>query len=307
VFQRSFDPKNQVLNLFFRSFHIPRQLTIAFHDDSVRPAHFYGRPYFLEDFAHVQPQPETQSAPIPPEGDSTKASRLSPSSINKALSTSSIPQAEADDESSIPSTTGNPSLDLNQTSDSSNDPKSQRSPSTAATPDQWSTPDCDKVNFKGGQVDVSSPRKVLNVKKVGTCPTSDVYESIEPPFFTVKLASVEGVDFYRKQWRPDGRPAARNENFILSKHLTSSLLRPFIVQLLYFAENPSRSFDNAVTVMENEGYSLRNCALTFEEKYVAIFLPSLSKEPSRTLFHEQDTSHCRFTFNPSLRSQTQRS
>ncbi|GAA6005643.1 hypothetical protein JCM11491_003711 [Sporobolomyces phaffii] len=75
--------------------------------------------------------------------------------------------------------------------------------------------------------------------------TSDVYRSI-PPGLVVKFAKNRG----------DRHVEAENEASVLLNHLAVDSLRPFIVQLLYFAKNPDNRYDKVVSVFEDGGDSL---------------------------------------------------
>ncbi|GAA6012195.1 hypothetical protein JCM11491_001782 [Sporobolomyces phaffii] len=77
--------------------------------------------------------------------------------------------------------------------------------------------------------------------------TSDAYRSI-PPGFVVKFAKND-----RKR-----HVEAENEASLLLNHLAVDSLRPFVIQLLYFAKNPDNRYDKVVSVFEDGGDALES-------------------------------------------------
>ncbi|GAA5907226.1 uncharacterized protein JCM6883_006183 [Sporobolomyces salmoneus] len=107
-------------------------------------------------------------------------------------------------------------------------------------------PELDNSRFK-------LPPVVALGRKIGDGLTSEVYRAIDYPLVVKFAVPHTGWDEMYDRVIPNGREGAYVEASLLSNHLSSPILRPFIVQLLYFSKNEARRWDNIVTVMEDGG------------------------------------------------------
>ncbi|GAA5911499.1 uncharacterized protein JCM6883_005778 [Sporobolomyces salmoneus] len=226
------------------------QLIFEFKDRA-SSAPFFQRRFVPRHFADILATPSGRTRDDPD----------SPPRPHKATPSTAAPAQPDDPTRSVPTT---------PLGGTDNDRTTPVTPATSVFSDTTSTPEkggggdiarstspSHDLTSVGGIIGGNLPDKIVLGRKIARGLSSEVYKAIDYPVIAKFALPFASWDDDCHVLLPSGREAAYNEASLLSNHLSSLVLQPYVVQLLYFAEDEKRTFDNGVTVLEDGGECLK--------------------------------------------------